>query len=313
MNLLNIINIKFEDFNSGTHYALFNGSQIKYLIDKNDKNFYKNLLVNQNSYSFKHKLFKIIIKCMPVNLIRFLPNVKCCSIEINENLKTNIKENLNKANKISNYILGTKGPHQKIVIQIITESGEKIYIKAGNENVKELLLMESYVYGYLKGLGCIFSTPNLLFTEINEDISLNALDEVVGEEAPLEFNNDIFTLYNDISKINLNNLRLENLEIEFEFSHGDFAPWNIKRNKGKYIIYDWEYAGIRFRGYDIIHYVTQVENLIRKSSLELSIRKGVQVAKQYVPYLVNFEDQYLRNLYIVERNKTYMVNDNEDK
>jgi thiamine kinase-like enzyme len=309
MNLLNIIDIEYKDYTSSTYFALFNKSQLKYLIDKNDKNFFKNLMSNQGSFSLKHKIFKFILKFLPISLLRFLPNVKCCSVKIKDQVEIKIKENINKKIKVINYIIGTKGPHQKIVTQLITVSGEKIYLKVGNKNVHELLLMENRVYNYLKNHKFNFNIPNLLFSVLDKELYLNALTEIVGEEAPLDFNKDIFTLYQDISEIELNsNLKFGYIEIAYDFSHGDFAPWNIKKNKEEYIIYDWEYAGMRFRGYDIIHYVTQVENLINKNTLESSIIKGILAAKKYVPYLEKFEDEYLKKLYIEEREKTYMVN-----
>ena len=42
--------------------------------------------------------------------------------------------------------------------------------------------------------------------------------------------------------------------VECEFSHGDFAPWNIKKNGKQYTVFDWEHCGYRMKGFDLIHY-----------------------------------------------------------
>jgi len=53
----------------------------------------------------------------------------------------------------------------------------------------------------------------------------------------------------------------------FHFSHGDFAPWNIRLLDGRFYVFDWEYASDHSpAGWDIFHFFTQTWSLLRHYS-----------------------------------------------
>jgi thymidylate kinase len=50
----------------------------------------------------------------------------------------------------------------------------------------------------------------------------------------------------------------------FHFSHGDLAPWNIRRVDGRLYIFDWEYAARDTpAGWDIFHFFVQTLSLLK--------------------------------------------------
>ena len=68
--------------------------------------------------------------------------------------------------------------------------------------------------------------------------------------------------------------RLSESEARLTIWHGDFAPWNIKAQRDKWIILDWERGELNgIPGWDWFHYETQTAILARKESLSETIEK----------------------------------------
>jgi thymidylate kinase len=49
----------------------------------------------------------------------------------------------------------------------------------------------------------------------------------------------------------------------FHFSHGDLTPWNCLSCGPLLGVVDWEMAGFRLAGWDAVHYVAQIESIVR--------------------------------------------------
>lgn len=77
--------------------------------------------------------------------------------------------------------------------------------------------------------------------------------EFVGDKVEPILTQEIVEIYEELSKDKKNGL---------EFSHGDFAPWNLKRNGDKYTLFDWEHCGYRMPGFDLMHYATIVQGTV---------------------------------------------------
>lgn len=55
----------------------------------------------------------------------------------------------------------------------------------------------------------------------------------------------------------------------FAAAHGDFAPWNVRVAGNRLLAFDWEhFLSFAPAGWDALHFVFRVENLIRRKSLE---------------------------------------------
>ncbi|MDQ4058515.1 MAG: phosphotransferase [Actinomycetota bacterium] len=58
-------------------------------------------------------------------------------------------------------------------------------------------------------------------------------------------------------------------------SHGDFAPWNLLRSDGKWVVLDWESAGSQGAPWqDLWHYVVQGHALLKRPTTR-AIRRGL--------------------------------------
>ncbi|HVC44314.1 MAG TPA: hypothetical protein VND20_05810 [Candidatus Binataceae bacterium] len=61
--------------------------------------------------------------------------------------------------------------------------------------------------------------------------------------------------------------RMGQQTIVCHLSHGDFAPWNVRRLDGKLYVFDWEYASRETpAGWDLCHFFTQTLTLLRHYS-----------------------------------------------
>ncbi len=55
----------------------------------------------------------------------------------------------------------------------------------------------------------------------------------------------------------------------FAAAHGDFAPWNVRVAGNRLLAFDWEYfLSLAPAGWDALHFIFRVENLIKRRSLE---------------------------------------------
>jgi thymidylate kinase len=71
----------------------------------------------------------------------------------------------------------------------------------------------------------------------------------------------------------------------FHFSHGDFAPWNIRMLDGRTYVFDWEFASDHNpAGWDIFHFFTQTCSLLRHYS-PARIWREFSIDGQAAPWL----------------------------
>ena len=92
---------------------------------------------------------------------------------------------------------------------------------------------------------------------------------------------------------------------EVYFSHGDFVPWNIRKNEEGYILFDWEYCGFRFYGFDLIHFAWQVENKLNKKDVQQAFYDAIVECKKWDDKLRNYEDSELEKMYLEELHKQF--------
>ena len=70
---------------------------------------------------------------------------------------------------------------------------------------------------------------------------------------------------------------------EYEFSHGDFAPWNIKKASDGYIVFDWEHCGYRVKGFDLMHYCVVSKMMLNGKSMKDAFNEGLEEICSFVP------------------------------
>lgn len=105
-----------------------------------------------------------------------------------------------------------------------------------------------------------------------EDTVVANEKKMLGDKVEPILTQEIVEIYKELSKDKKNGL---------EFSHGDFAPWNLKRNGDKYTLFDWEHCGYRMPGFDLMHYATIVQKVLNGKELSEAIGITMVVIAMY--------------------------------
>lgn len=273
-----------------THFAVCNSNKIRYLVDINGGK--KHLAKNISTYSNKLNLVMMLLKFIPLKLLEVLKLGYFVNVEVDSEIKK-IYEELGIKNW--NVIVGTYDKKQKLVFQCYKKNDLALFVKVGNINTAKEMAAE---IDYLQKSPnyTTFSVPKLILNKTikeNSKFNIQVTQEFKGEKVETALNDYIYKIYrelsDDISDIN---------GIKTTFSHGDFAPWNIKKENGQYIVFDWEHSDKRFLGFDLIHYTYMVERLLNKKEVNEAVKIAVEKAKSYDERLKDFKNQELCDLYI---------------
>lgn len=263
------VKIKRVNRKQATHFALCNGDKIRYLIAlKGGK---KRLSDNISTYSGKLGLLMKLLKYLPFAVLK---NIKL-GYYVRVELSPVIKNEVQRLNSDAwNMIVGTYDEKQKLVLQCYRKDKPLAdFIKVGNKATEKEMLAE---IGFLneKHSYQSFEIPVILGSRIlNSDcpFNLQITEEFVGDKVEPELTEDIVRIYEELAG------QKKVIDgVECEFSHGDFAPWNIKKNGKQYTVFDWEHCGYRMKGFDLIHYATIVEMVIHGKTLEDAFDQGLK-------------------------------------
>ncbi len=265
--------VKIENTNrkSATHFALCSGLHLRYLIDLDGGA--KRLSENISTYSKKLSLLMQFINIIPFPILNRMKLGYFAKVELNKEVEA-CRQNAQK--KHWNMIVGTYDEKQKIVLQCFNTSENADFIKIGNAatekemNAEISFLQQKRVYS-------TFDIPQLLGSISRADgatFNIQITKEFVGDKVEPILTQEIVEIYKELSKDKKNGL---------EFSHGDFAPWNLKRNGDKYILFDWEHCGYRMPGFDLMHYATIIEAVIDGKDFSEAFESGLENIKKYFP------------------------------
>lgn len=269
--LSQVMEIHKTNRKAATHFALCNGSQLRYLIDVNGGE--KKLSGNLSTYSRK--------LCLLMHMINFVPLVffekTGLGYFVNARLHPEVEEcrkNIQKPHW--NVIIGTYDKKQKVVLQCFDRDGEAVFIKVGNASTEEEMNAEiSFLRNKRKYT--LFEVPELLNSKRRAEdavFNIQVTKEFRGNKVQPILNQDIVRIYQELSGDKKGNL---------EFSHGDFAPWNLKKGNNKYTLFDWEHCGYRMKGFDLMHYATIIESLINGKDLSEAFDNGLINIRKYLP------------------------------
>lgn len=258
-----------------THFALYNGEKIRYLISlQNGK---KYLSKNISSYSTKLTLLMRLLNLLPFVLLEKLKMGQF----IRARLHPKIEEKLQNSNSVQwNMIVGTYDEKQKVVLQDFTGKKDEVtFIKVGNRATsKEMqaeinFLTTKHEYRF-------FSVPEIIGYQLmgkESQFNMQVTREFIGTKVTPGINGDIIKIYREISMSRIIDER------GLEFSHGDFAPWNMKSTSLGYILFDWEHCGFRKKGFDLLHYVVVPKIKLEKKSLNTAIDEALLEIQEYLP------------------------------
>lgn len=300
------LNIKKTKKKNATHFVLCNKGKIRYLIAlKYGK---KRLILNISSYSRKLSLLMKMLNIIPFDILRILKIGYFAKVDFNKEIEDYYKKITNEIfehkNVYWNMIVGTYDNKQKLVIQSFNDNEKAIYFKIGDKNSNKEMISEIEFLSK-KNTFKSFDIPKLLSSQkINENNKFNiqVTQEFNGKKVTPILNDKVYEIFKEI----LSSKEIKIIDgIPYTFSHGDFAPWNLKMKDGKYILFDWEHCGIKFYGFDLIHFIFQIENLLNKKSEKNALDVAVKLLLDYEKKNIKLDENKLKKMYIEEIKNEY--------
>lgn len=192
--------------------------------------------------------------------------------------------------------MGTPSDEQKISMLGEEPDGKRFFAKYSQKpRAIELSKNEIGILSNLTGSGL---APELYDHLIADDFCFFRTSFVDGRNNTyLQLNDAIVDLAIRISKTHLHQANGEG-GLMTGLSHGDYTPWNMLILDGQIRLIDWEYGGIRFLGYDLFTFITQVCAFFKhRKSFKDAVAENTQYLNQYfysygimdwTPYLVSF-------------------------
>lgn len=269
------LKIEKTEKKDSSHFVLCNGDKIRYIIAPSGK---KRLSQNISTYSGKLGLLMKYLNCIPFWLLEKAGMGYFAKVQ----LHPEIEKAFEQTGKSSwNMIVGTYDEKQKLVMQCFgNDTDDAVFVKIGNSATEKEMSAEMDFLSK-RGAYRTFEIPELI-TAIKADngnpFNLQLTREFKGEKVEPVLTEDIVEIYKEISAIKFG----EHLS-GCEFSHGDFAPWNIKKTENRYTVFDWEQCGYRMAGYDIMHYVTVIGVALNNLSFEDAYESGIKEIRKYIP------------------------------
>lgn len=266
-----VVKIKKTDSKTATHFALCNGSQLRYLIDLNGGN--KRLSKNISTYSQKVALLMKSLDILPFSLMGQLKVGYFVQAELHEEVER-CRQNTHK--KHWNMIIGTYDEKQKVVLQCFNDVGAADFIKIGNVTTEEEMNAEiSFLRKRMQYVS--FKIPELVSSTRRTDgaaFNIQVTKEFTGDKVEPVLTQEIVNIYQELSK---------DMKDGLAFSHGDFAPWNLKKNGEQYTLFDWEHCGYRMPGFDLMHYCVVSRIMLEGKTFVKAFEEALQEIKRFVP------------------------------
>lgn len=303
--------VKCEDSKkeNSTHLAIVNDGKVRYLISNNGAlrdQAGKVLANNISSYSKKLGLLMSSLTLIPDFALKLAHLGKTVSVVLPEEIANTMTEVAEKhwRNKKWGYniIVGSYVEKQKIVIQCFTDdkADAAIYFKVCSDNARAEIENEiNYLRAPIQSK--LFENPKLCYSKLQKDgakFNIQVTEEFTGDKVNPEMTQDIYNLFQEIAGFRKQETSDGRMLC---FSHGDFAPWNMRKTSGgKYIVFDWEYCGMRFYGFDLIHYLWQIENKLNGKNKDVAIKAAIGTAKRYDEQLRVCDDEKITRMYFRE-------------
>ncbi|QXE19768.1 hypothetical protein [Clostridium sp. 001] len=270
--------VKIEKVNkeSATHFALCNGDEIRYLIALQGGK--QRLSQNIATYSNKLSLLMKMLNYLSFSVLKVVGlgyYVKAIlHSEIEKQYQQTVSDDWN-------MIIGTYGGKQKLVLQCFVRTKKMaVFIKIGNDATESEMRAE-IAFLSEKHSFTSFAVPKILDSKLRDEqfpFNIQVTKEFVGDKVEPELTEDIVRIYHEIA-----GTPQTIGGQEYEFSHGDFAPWNIKKKEDGYVVFDWEHCGMRMKGFDLMHYVVVSDVMLNGASLSDAYDRAIGMIRKFLP------------------------------
>lgn len=274
--LYDALNITQCRRSKATHFALCHGERIKFLI-----NLHSGIAHIQTTVAAYNKKLAFLLHTLPFIPWRIL-EAAGLGYFAHVTLHPDIEEIIPPKSKW-NVLVGTYDPAQKIVLQCYSSTNSsRTYAKVGNRGSD--LQMENEIR-FLREARYhnTYEVPHMKSaTLMQEGAAFNILvtEEFKGKKIPPILSEEIYRIAQEIAG--------EPTFIDgipYTFSHGDFAPWNIRKNGKSYTIFDWEHCDMRPIGYDLVYFIIMTEIALHKRNFNEAYDLAIERINFYNPKL----------------------------
>lgn len=269
-----------------THFVLCKGAKLRYLIELRRGACALRRAVA--SYGGKLELLLRLLSLIPYRLLSCAGLGFFAEVTLHPAVAAMVP-----AGHVWNVLVGTYSDRQKLVFQCF---GQEIgapctYVKVGNERSEAQMQTEIAFLQKHRPYKRI-ALPKLLGSRLRGgDCPFNIMvtEEFGGEKVPPVLSPEIYALYAELASESC--VRDGQLLVR---SHGDFAPWNIRRQGERFMLFDWEFCGWRPRGYDLVHFLTIVGMNLEHKNFSDAYDAALHAAQEYEPALTLDKDAFRR-------------------
>lgn len=230
------------------------------------------------SYGGKLALLLRLLPCLPYRLLSFVHLGFFAEVALRPSVASMLGEG-----ERWNVLVGTYNEKQKLVVQCFASSTSDCrFIKIGNEATEVQMTAEMH---FLQQAGkqryrrmLVPQLTEAVYRSQGAPFNIQVTREFHGRKVPPVLTEDIYELYRDIAG--------EPFLKEgqpYEFSHGDFTPWNLRRCGDTFVVFDWEHCGTKPHGYDLVYFETVVGLACRGKGFEAAFTEAVESVRRFEP------------------------------
>lgn len=268
-----------------THFAICHNSHIKFLLHLQSGIPYLRKTVA--AYNKKLALLLKLLPCIPTRLLQAAGFGYFARVSLHPSTKAVIPPG-----QKWNILVGTYDSAQKIVFQCFADKTTPCtYIKIGNQGSAEQMEKEIL---FLKNNQRYqsFEIPHLKYSELisaGATFNIQVTDEFQGDRIQPVLNEEICRIAKEIAGPSV---LIDGTP--HTFSHGDFAPWNIRRTGCTYTVFDWEHCGMRPEGYDIAYFLIMSQIALNKRTFDEAYEIAVTQIQKFDSQIQFHKEQIYR-------------------
>lgn len=259
-----------------THFVLCHGKRIKFFIEV--KSGTAKLKKNIAAYNKKLTLLVKFLPFIPWKVLQKAGLGYFAKVELHPQVESIIPIGCK-----WNVLVGTYDEVQKLVLQCFTAADEPCtFIKIGNKG-SDIQMQREIDFLRKNQEFSTFRTPTLLCsTLIKEGYTFNiqSTKEFNGKKTPPILTEKLFRVTTEIAGPTI----MHN-GTAYTFSHGDFAPWNIRSNDNSYTVFDWEHYGLRPVGYDAAYFIIITDIALNKCNFDTAFKNAAEQLHRLSPNL----------------------------
>lgn len=257
-----------------THFVLCKGGKMRYLLSMHGGA--ARLTRSLIAYGGKLALLMKLLRFLPYSLLEAAHMGFFAKATLHPAIAAMVPEKHE-----WNMLVGTYWPKQKLVLQCHRKSEQLCtFVKIGNAASATEMHTEMDFLAAPHHFRLIELPELLAMRRAGGDCPFDILvtREFRGDKVAPVLTNDIYNVYRELSA----DRREKNGQM-LALSHGDFAPWNIRRHGDRYIVFDWESCDYRPAGHDAVHFLTAVYTNLYKLPLSDAISRAIGDIRTYEP------------------------------